>query len=155
MSSAGNETRRNMLLFSRFFGWTLQEAECPFWLVAFLFTTTTQSLNTKDSPIWPWVKIQIVPPVNIQIPTKIGSLKWVVSSPTISNGTPETHPHGDRHGPCSRRRPRGSFRAVASTSEARRARARRGRWGAGTVGRKSRRRAEKESNGAGVKRQRE
>ena len=35
----------------------------------------------------PRVKIQIVPPVNIPIPTKIGSLKWVVNSPTNQNDT--------------------------------------------------------------------
>ena len=34
-------------------------------------------------PTWPWVKIRIVPPVNILNPTtKIGSLKWVLNSPS-------------------------------------------------------------------------
>ena len=34
-------------------------------------------------PIWPWVKTQIVPQVNIRFnpTTKIGNLKWVVNSP--------------------------------------------------------------------------
>ena len=36
-----------------------------------------------DAPcnIWPWVKIQIALPVNIPIPTNIGSLKSVANSP--------------------------------------------------------------------------
>ena len=34
----------------------------------------------KPMKIWPWVKSQIVPPVNIPIPKWV--LKWVVSSPT-------------------------------------------------------------------------
>ena len=30
--------------------------------------------------MWPWVKMQIVPRVNIPIPTKIGNLKWVAKN---------------------------------------------------------------------------
>ena len=31
------------------------------------------SFGATNGPTWPWVKIQIVPPVNIPLPTKIGS----------------------------------------------------------------------------------
>ena len=42
-------------------------------------------ISTRPWPNWPWVKIQTVRPVNIPIPTQIGS-KWVVHLP--QNGIP-------------------------------------------------------------------
>ena len=35
--------------------------------------STSQQGESRSTHNWPWVKIQIVPPVNIPIPTKIGS----------------------------------------------------------------------------------
>ena len=51
--------------------------------------------------IWPWVKIQIVPPVNIPIATKRGSKMGGELYPTWDPNTVLTHSQIDQNGWCT------------------------------------------------------
>ena len=55
----------------------------------------TQTIKQKGSEMWPWVKIQIVPPVNIPIPTK----KWCTYHPKWD---PKTLCEGNQKGKSTR-----------------------------------------------------
>ena len=74
----------------------------------------------RSIQIWPWVKIQIVPPVHIPIPTKIGSKMGAFPKMGSQNGF-DHHSHLSRSSPSALRlylAERGSLEAQALEARA-------------------------------------